>query len=201
MRIIRRVSWMMAICFVTSMFSTCFVTVTHAGGPWKGRIVDLETKEPLEDAVVLAVWYKTYRGPAGEGSKVHRVKETLTDKDGYFEMPAYIAINFLPLIRYIKGPIFHIFKPKYLKIHMPETYLLEDATKEPVEKHSILGDFTYRLSPGLIELPRLKTDKDRRRNLIRPTFPKNMMPNYMKLYNQECINLGLQSTPYWGDDK
>ena len=195
MRIIRRFSWVMAICLVTSMALTCFATVTHAGGPWKGRVVDLETKEPLEGAVVLAVWHKTYRGPAGEGSKLHRVKETLTDKDGHFEVPAYIAINFLPLIRYIEGPHFHIFKPGYLKIHMPETYLLEDATKEPVEKHSILGDFTYKLSPGLIEIPRLKTDKDRKRNFVggpSPSIPHDMMPNYLKLESQERINLGLQ---------
>lgn len=198
MQIIRRVSWIMAICFVMSMALTCFVTVTHAGGPWKGRVVDLETQEPLEGAVVLAVWDKTYRGPAGEGSKLHRVEEILTDKDGYFEVPAYIAINFLPLIRYIEGPILYVFKPEYLQV---EIYQWEEITEEPVERREYYNGPIYRLSLGLIELPRLKTDKDRRRNLDHPNIPSDMMPKYLKSENQERINLGLQPYRLKGDAK
>lgn len=84
-----------------------------AAGPWKGRVIDAETKEPLSGAVVLAVWDRHYRTPTGGSSYFYEAKEVLTDKDGRFEIPSYISINMLPIISYIYGPVFIIFKPGY----------------------------------------------------------------------------------------
>lgn len=200
MHIMKRVSWIVGICFVMSMALPSVVTMANAGGPWKGRIVDMETGEPLEGAVVLAVWDTVYRTPTGPHSNFYNARETLSDKDGYFEVPRYTPINFLPLIRSIKGPFLHIFKPEYLKV---EIYNWEGMNEKPVELTRWVGDttYTFRLSPGLIELPRLKTNQERKINLGRPLIPKNMMPNYMKLENQERINLGFQPYRLKGDAK
>ena len=42
--------------FILGVTLTLIVNSASAAGPWKGRIVDIETKEPIEGAVVLAVW-------------------------------------------------------------------------------------------------------------------------------------------------
>lgn len=96
-----------------------FMSLFHSGGPalaagpWKGRVIDAETKEPLEGAVVLAVWERYYRTPMGDDPYFYEAKEVLTDKDGRFDMPWYVSFNLLPLISYIEGPEFTIFKPGY----------------------------------------------------------------------------------------
>src|SRR3989338_3444290 len=94
---------------------TCVLsaTIAVASGSWKGQIIDIETKEPLEGTVILAVWDRNYRTPTGGSSYFYEAKEVLTDKEGRFEIPAYTPINLLPLISYIEGPFFTIFKPGY----------------------------------------------------------------------------------------
>lgn len=101
------------IFFVLVVAFILFSTLSMAAGPWKGRIIDIETKEPLENAVVLAVWQRAYRTPAGDNTYFYEAKEVLTDKEGRFEIPAYTSINLLPIISYIREPEFTIFKPQY----------------------------------------------------------------------------------------
>jgi hypothetical protein len=62
--------------------------ITHKYGPYYGKVVDAETGEPIEKAVV-AVWFSTETGTFG--GSVHRVEdavETLTDANGEFRIPA-----------------------------------------------------------------------------------------------------------------
>src|SRR5438445_13633186 len=47
-------------------------------GPWKARIIDHESRKPIEGAVVAALWY--FRN-INLGSA-----EAITDKNGYFVM-------------------------------------------------------------------------------------------------------------------
>ncbi|MEW6001106.1 MAG: hypothetical protein AB1638_00420 [Nitrospirota bacterium] len=64
----------------------------YSGGPWGGRVIDADTKEPIEGAVVVAIWRREYDSfpDRGAGIFLHEIKETLTDKDGQFEIPAYV---------------------------------------------------------------------------------------------------------------
>lgn len=62
--------------------------ITHKYGPYYGKVVDAETGEPIEKAVV-AVWFSTETGTFG--GSVHHVEdavETLTDAKGEFRIPA-----------------------------------------------------------------------------------------------------------------
>ncbi len=169
-------------------------SITFAGGPWKGKIIDIETKEPIEGAVVLAVWERAYRTPAGDNTYFYEAKEVLTDKEGNFEIPAYRPINLLPIISYIRGPNFTIFKPGYLSLS--DRYLDENIIDKPAEFKR--DGKIYRLSPGLIELPKLKTREERLK-----TLPSGLMyeeaekkvKNYMHLINVERRNLGLDPIP------
>jgi hypothetical protein len=129
-----------------------------AAGPWKGKIIDIETKEPIEGAVVLAVWQRAYRTPAGDNTYFYNAKEVLTDKEGRYEIPSYRPINLLPIISYIREPEFTIFKPGYLSLS--SRHLDENVIDNPAEFKR--NGNMYRLSPGIMELPKLKTREERR---------------------------------------
>lgn len=55
-------------------------------GPYKGRVIDADTRRPIEGVVVLGVWYKEYPIGATGGSEFYDAEETLTDKNGDFEI-------------------------------------------------------------------------------------------------------------------
>lgn len=171
-----------------------------AAGPWKGKIIDIETKEPLEGVVVLAVWVRAYRTPAGDNTYFYEAKEVLTDKEGRFEIPSYSPINLLPIISYIREPEFTIFKPGYLSLsgrHLEENVIDNPAEFKRNEK-------VYRLAPGVIELPKLRTREERRANI--PSLPSwdeflEDQKNLIRLINEEEEKLGLQkSDPFKARD-
>lgn len=164
--------------FVVGLIILLFLLVSYeytiAGGPWKGKIIDIETKEPIEGAVVLAVWERVYRTPAGASSYFYEAKEVLTDKEGRFEIPSYTPINLVPLISYMRGPLFTIFKPGYGSLQMAVGQYLTGEVPRDFLTGQIkavwdfeLSEKKYRLTPGLIELPSLKTREERR--MAKPT--------------------------------
>lgn len=62
----------------------------YSGGPWRGRVIDGDTKQPIEGAVVAVVWNREYDCGVGRYPYFHEAKEVLTDKTGSFEIPAYV---------------------------------------------------------------------------------------------------------------
>lgn len=199
--VLNRVSMNIKIIFliILSIF-LIFTVEVFAAGPWKGKVIDIETKEPLEGAVVLVFWSRNYRTPYGGSSYFYNVKETLTDKDGRFEIPAYTPINLLPIISYIKEPEFRIFKQGYGMLHMAlDKYLTGKKEVEPYGGELLLSGYTIRVSSGLIELQKLKTREERRK-----AFPGLLMydeantKNYIRLLNIEAIEIGLDPYPEKG---
>ena len=63
------------------------VSTFRLDGPYKGKVVDAETKQPLEGVVVLGVWNKVYGNVAGSTSEFYDSVEILTDKNGEFSIP------------------------------------------------------------------------------------------------------------------
>jgi len=53
-------------------------------GPYEGKVIDAETNQPIEGAVVHATWFKAY---FGGGSEYYGSYEILTDKKGEFKIP------------------------------------------------------------------------------------------------------------------
>lgn len=49
---------------------------------YQGKVIDADTLEPIEGAVVVAIWRKTRAGIAGADTRFKDAKETLTDKKG-----------------------------------------------------------------------------------------------------------------------
>jgi hypothetical protein len=51
-----------------------------------GRVIDAETREPLEGVVVLGYWYRIIHGPGGGHQKYYDAEETVTDNKGEFRI-------------------------------------------------------------------------------------------------------------------
>jgi hypothetical protein len=58
----------------------------HHDGPYTGKVVDAETGKAIEGVVVLGVWYEEIATAAGGVGSYYDAKETVTDKDGEFEI-------------------------------------------------------------------------------------------------------------------
>ena len=177
--------------------STAFASsanLYYSDGPWKGKVIDVETKEPIEGAVVVAIWEKVYVSPTGDHSYFYDAVEVLTDKDGNFFIPQFKAFNILPIISHIRGPNFEIFKPEYtafpgsgleyFQIYFPKSPLrVNRRTLEALFKEGVT-----------VELLRLKTKEELLRNT--PGLPtdvgSNKLPIYDKLINKERRDLGLE---------
>jgi hypothetical protein len=80
--------------FSMSMFLLIPLSETYAdlysGGPWRGRVIDAETKQPIEGAVVAVTWHRVYDCGVGRYPYFQEAREVLTDKTGSFEIPAYV---------------------------------------------------------------------------------------------------------------
>jgi len=178
------------IFFMLSLTLSALTVPANAAGPWRGKIVDIETKEPLEGAAVVAYWLRVWRTPAGGIADFYEIKEVLTNKEGKFEIPSYTPINLLPILSYIRGPEFTIFKPGYLSLSGRN--LEEDVIDKPAQFKR--NEKIYRLAPGIIELPMLKTKEERRMSMPSPVgefSDRKKQKQFIRLLNEENRNLGL----------
>lgn len=153
----------------------------YAHGPWRGKVIDVETKEPIVGAAVVAGWDKEKAGPAGRLSDFYHTEETKTDKDGNFEIPSLYATS-MPLLREIKGPYFVIYKPGYM------SYPGFPANpKDRIPKDFIKGT--------VIELLKAKTEKDRLDSArsadtyIIMNTPREKIQYFLNLYDKEMDSL------------
>jgi len=148
--------------------------IYHHYGAYYGKVVDAETKEPLEGAVVLAK-YNTwlYASPGGPATYFLDAQEAITDKNGEFRISSLNAFAFRPLSTFNSEPSFRIFKPRF------ECY-----------KQSILGELHQ-----TIELRGLKTIKERINNTdcYIVSVPDDKMIKLIEVNNIERNNLGLEA--------
>jgi hypothetical protein len=55
-------------------------------GPYEGKVIDADTGEPIQGAIVLGVWYRIHPNVAGWNSELYDSVEKITDKDGNFSI-------------------------------------------------------------------------------------------------------------------
>ncbi len=117
----KRLIYLLAAVFVLGVI----LLITGAFGKDKtfyGRVIDAETKKPIEGAAVVVHWVEARGTVAGESTRFKDVKEVLTDKDGKWsitgpegsqgdDLTAYLT--FFTGIHYTRKPDFIIFKPGY----------------------------------------------------------------------------------------
>ena len=148
---------------------------------FEGQILDAETKQPIEGAVVAALYHKWTIGlGAGSTRPLIHVKETLTDKDGKFRIPSYTT-----LIQPFSGSDdvdFIIYKPGFFSVGSNNTFYYEGlfSGKYQTSLNKTLpwrADKSINIivrSPNIVELPVTKT-----------TGEKDMAVRYAQPYSYQ----------------
>ncbi len=169
---------------------------------FRGRIIDAETKQPIEGAVAV-VYYSAdmlIGGPGGPNSYVFHAKECLTDKKGEFYFPSYSSFH---IISKGIGARFIFYKPGYMASYGPmyvnpfimEDYFSADEAGKVGEIHVKQGTpASYKGLLGIVELKQAKTREEKLRTMPSPPadYTSKELPIFIKLINEEGRNLGLK---------
>lgn len=195
----------MLLLIILSTGNACADWLIYHKPAFEGKVIDAETKEPIEGAVVVAIYNKTLMSlGAGTNSYEINVREALTNKDGYFRIPSYTTL--IQPFSWESWATFIIYKPGYGSYPSPQThprlslneqeryFSLGWGREEKFEAY--LGDWKYgimTLKAGIVELPRLHTREDRLRTIPgTPTFIKSKyLPLLYGLINEEAAHFGL----------
>jgi hypothetical protein len=187
--------------FILVCLTTIIVASSAYGATFHGRVIDADSKEPIEGAVVLASWTEEQGTPTGGTSRLHDVKETLTDKNGAWVMKGprgvrsdflegvYTILSMIFFSYYTKPPEFVVFKPGYCS--WPNGFSIEAC------KVKIKPVGSYQVADGkTVELPKLTSRQDRLLlNMPELIAGKNAIPKqkeYIRLINEERRILGLK---------
>ena len=181
----------------------------HKSG-FKGKVIDADTKEPIEGAVVVVAYQKSTYDLVDWKSNISviEVKETLTDKSGLFHIPSYTTL--LQPMSTGSYATFIIYKPGY-----------GNYPKSPVIPHGIFADdvekffsketgstgkldmfvkdekgFKYIMSEfifGIVELSKSKSKEDSVNTMPSPVsnIENKKQQLFIQLLNEERKSLGL----------
>jgi hypothetical protein len=139
---------------------------------YHGTVIDADTGQPIEGAIVVAEWIKVQPwGIAGSHTYTGKVKETLTDKQGKWTMlgPRGDWARKLLFFPYLRSPEITVWKPGYCP--SPKTVVL-DICKKTTPRTYGRGD--------TVELERLARRRDRERAL--PDLTDNDFERDLKKY-------------------
>jgi hypothetical protein len=150
---------------------------------FEGKVLDAETKEPIEGAAVLAVYYQETISPAGSNHYAVDAQETLTDANGEFKIPASVVK--LKDVSWKPDCNLTIFKPGYgvFPDHKLSNAVGEEFRGWPTPEKYIV-----------YEIPKLKSIEERKKNLLfqyYEGFGDKKFYNFLNLINEEYKNLGL----------
>lgn len=82
---------------MSNLLSGCYMGIT-------GHVIDAETQQPIEDAVVLVEWTKTH-GIGDHSTESYKVADAVSGKDGKFVLPGCFSpfVNKPDMTIYKKG--------------------------------------------------------------------------------------------------
>ncbi len=167
---------------------TTVSTVTHEYGPYYGKVVDAETKAPIEGAVLVLVFFTNkYGSPGGPVGHQVDVKEAVTDKNGEFRTPAY---------RYFKYRIFSTWDPNPMATIYKSGFGCYRDHKQAKLDVEIVPSYTLPARQYTTAfLPKLLTIEERMAPGSRCTMPTtsyDQTPLYAKEVNVERKARGLE---------
>ncbi len=150
--------------------------------PYRGKVVDAETGEPITGAVVIAVWEREFTGAGGRLHEFYDAQEVLTDQAGEFVLDASEIEARAPYNT--RWPAFRIYKPGYgfyPRYQVSPTIIPRDAFRQEVT---------------VVRLRRLLTKEERLENLNVQfsLIPEQKQKQLLRAINAERRALGL--SPY-----
>jgi hypothetical protein len=153
---------------------------TSPSGPYRGRVIDADTGQPLVGAAVVAAWFLDHPLAVHGAARASRVVEVLTDAQGEFAIPRWTQIT---LIGSMEEPRFTIYALGYGPFLGFQRAPKGEALAFAFEKYTV------------VELVRGKT-REKRREYLGWALPfgvtEEQVPNVYRLINIESKDLGEQ---------
>ncbi len=179
--------------YVSFFCLATFGCAAYADGPYHGRLIDAETKLPIEGAAVFAQWWVHHLGTLPPQS-YYDAQETLTDQQGNFVIPGIMNPPTDPTV-ILDPPSFIIFKPDYQAIGGRRLI----PTPPELQAYSKIKDNVYEENGIMVvEVRHLKTREERIENLrklfIPSDVPREKYSDLIRYRNAERVNLGMK--PY-----
>ena len=156
-------------------------------GPYRGQVLDADTKAPLAGAVVVALWLRDRIHPFHITTEHYAVRETVTDSEGRFLLEAKDIEEGAPTRT--RRPEFLIFVPGYGAFPYSQ--------RSPT---GFLGD-VFERGGTVVELSRLEEREARRKNLRSfgphslSETPHRDLPRLMSAIDEERLAAGLSPYP------
>lgn len=168
---------------VAGLFCGC--AGTHEFGPYSGKVIDKETNEPIEGAVVFIRFFTQIGHFAGTTSYFADAVEVLTNSQGEFTVPVQRLRNTKFGHFWDKSGDVMVFKPGY------------GCYPGHRETEANPPEFPDN-SNAIVKLPKLKTEEERKENLGEASYSRGAIPfekqqHLLEFINQERINLGLEA--------
>jgi hypothetical protein len=170
-----------AVLLLLVFLSGC--AIYHNYGPFYGKLIDRETKNPIRGAVILAEYSTQQYGFAGPVSHFLDTREVLANENGEFLVPSFHAIAFRPLSSFEPYPYLTIFKPNYIcyPSGYKERIIFVPHWSIP-ENHFVI-----------IEMQQLKNGDAQHILSCSPVgVPIHKMIKLIELENEERVNRGLE---------
>lgn len=181
--------------FAVALLVLLFLPSNQVRGAWgadyHGQVVDAETGNPIEGAVVMVEWHKKAIYSMDGGGIFHNARETLTDAEGKFSLDSSEGINWNPLT-VVQAPRIAVFYPGY------RPFSANDYPSEYGGLYEIAAAFDRGV---LIKLARLKTEKELRRFTEKSSIggimaPYAMLPNLLRLINIQRKMVGMNELQF-----
>jgi hypothetical protein len=161
-----------------------------------GKIIDYDTKEPIEGVVVMALWTTdVFRLTIEPDEKYYDYFETLSDKDGEFRIPGKGPF----LLRDINPPDIEIFKTGYLSIPLHDLGpMFMDMSPFSRYVQKIDGKFIISFKKRSME-ERKESIREYRGVPFSEMAKAAVSPQEYRLYEEELKRAykALGKTPYW----
>ncbi len=162
---------------LSAMLTGCAGHIVYPSGPFHGKVVDAETKQPLAGAAIVAVWYWEGPGLGHAAERLYDAREVVTDTNGEFTLPRTVHV---PVWGSIREPDIVIYYPGYKDTLHGDELKMSDAEARALR---------------VVELRRA-VGEERRRYAGMPSavggVPDKKMPNLIRLVNVERRSLGLR---------
>ena len=94
---IMNISWSLILTALLAVTTGCYLPIT-------GRVIDAETRQPIEGAVIMVEWTKTH-GLGEHWTESYKVVEAISEKDGTVKIGGcyYPFVNAPNMVVYKKG--------------------------------------------------------------------------------------------------
>jgi len=168
------------VSIISLIFCSGCVSMLRIDGPYKGRVIDAQTGQPVEGAVAHGTWSRIHFVPTGSSSEYYDSYEVLTDGNGEFRIPGKGLLVFSN----IDDMTLTIFKTGYKQWHPNNWSGLRDWKSDDTLTWDEFGVGTFKLK-------RMTMEERRKRGVTMPDFaPHHKHKLLIKERNREMIEIG-----------